>query len=248
MNEQHLVLTPEKVVVSYQLAGVSSRIFSHLFDLFAMMVIMTGVSFVMGIVGFAMGPELSAAISSLVLIVVFFAYFIVLEAFWNGQTLGKKILSLRVAMADGTPVTRGAATYRNLLRPADMFPGTYLVGLLSVFLNVRCQRLGDIAAGTVVIHETSLSRGFTPAPHRYGVHPFEDHVGTLHRMSLEEYQALKRLCDRFPELPPAIQNKSIAEIWNPFAAAHGIAPLQNVHPVYLMEAVVMKYGRQHKLI
>jgi hypothetical protein len=67
-------------------------------------------------------------------------------------------------------------------------------------------------------------------------------------MTLEEYFAIKRLCDRFPELPPETQKRSIGEIWQPFAEKHAIEPVAGVHPVYLMEAVIMRYGRQHKLV
>ena len=151
-------------------------------------------------------------------------------------------------MRDGTNVTGLAAFYRNIVRFADIVPGFYAVGMIAIFTNRDGQRLGDFIAGTVVIRTVKPIRMFTPAPHRFGIHPFENQIGSLDRMTMEEYFAVKRLCDRFPELPPATQQSSLITVWAPFAHAHHIEPISHVHPVYQMEAVVMKYGREHKLV
>ena len=221
---------------------------AHFVDLLLFLFITYAVTMGVSMMSMAWGWSLSELLIGLFLTFGFFLYFILQEGFFQGQTLGKRIFNLRVLSSDGTPVTFSGALYRNLLRPADMFPGFYLVGIIAIFTNERSQRIGDLAAGTLVIHDPKVPFGFTPAPHRYGMHPFEDSVGPLQRMTIEEYFAIKRLCDRFPELPPAVQNQSIQEIWVPFAQGQKIAPLDNVHPIYQMEAVVMKFGRMHKLI
>ncbi len=221
---------------------------AHFVDLLLAMFIMYGILMGMGYLSLIWGAATSEVLTALLVSFGFFLYFIIQEGLFQGQTLGKRIFNLRVMSADGTPITFPGALYRNLLRPADMFPGFYLVGLIAIFTNERSQRIGDLAAGTLVVHDARVPFGFTPAPHRYGMHPFEESVGPLQRMTLEEYFAIKRLCDRFPELPPAVQNHSIQEIWVPFAQSQKIAPLENVHPIYQMEAVVMKFGRMHKLI
>jgi hypothetical protein len=175
-------------------------------------------------------------------------YFVLFEGLWNGQTLGKKAVGIRVRMADGTPLTFRAALARNLLRPADLLPFWYFLGFLAMFTNVKSQRIGDMVAGTVVLRERKPMPIFSPAPYILGIHPFESHVGDLRGMNNDEYVVLKRLCDRFPELPTRVQDQLIAEVWQPFAQRFKIAPLQNVHPVYLAEAVVMKYGRRQGLL
>ena len=75
------------------------------------------------------------------------------EAVWQGQTPGKRIIGLRVIHASGRPVSTGEAILRNIVRIADQLPGIYAIGIVSVFLTARSQRLGDLAAGTVVVHE-----------------------------------------------------------------------------------------------
>ena len=180
-------------------------------------------------------------------------YSTLFEGLWNGQSLGKKAMSLRVRMLDGTPVTFAAALYRNLFRVVDAMPGIpviglYMVGLVLMFTSERSQRLGDLAAGTVVVYEPRSIPRFNPSPYKFGQHPFEHAIGELRGMTIEEYFAIKRLCDRFPELGPETQARSLREFWDPFARRHGIAPIANVHPVYLMEAVVMRFGRQKGLL
>lgn len=244
MNHDYAVLTPDKVVVTYRLAGLGSRIGAQIIDL----LIIAAASILFAQVAvIALGP-LGQVLAMVGLSFAPFIYFILMEGLWNGQTIGKKASRLRVRMSDGTPVTFGAAFYRNLLRPADFLPILYLVGFVAMFTNERSQRIGDLAAGTVVVHEPRGEVRFTPAPYKVGEHHFEYLVGELRGMTIEEYFAIKRLCDRFPELGLTVQRQMLAEIWDPFVQKYKIPPIANVHPVYLMEAVVMKYGRQQALL
>ena len=246
MNDQHFVLTPEKAVVSYRLAGLGSRILAHLLDAVLLFIILNIVVFVGGVLAVLGFGELAFGVMFFIIFATVFLYFILQEALWNGFTVGKKVMGIKVVSTDGTPVTLRGAAFRNLMRIADIV-GFYIVGLVAIFLNERSQRLGDLVAGTLVIHVPRPNPQFQPTPHRYGLHPLEDTVGELDGMTTEEYFAIKRLCDRFPQLPPTVQIRSVEEIWKPFAAKEGILPVENVHPVYQMEAVVMKYGRQKKL-
>lgn len=206
--------------------------------------VVTGVNALEALVG----AQASAMIGSLASAVVFLLYFTLLEGLNRGQTVGKAAARLRVVMADGTPITFAAALYRNLLRPADLVPAFYLVGILAIFTNPKSQRLGDVVAGTMVIAENRPGLAVHPAPHHVGVHTYESAVGDLRKMTVADYYALKRVCDRALILPPEAIDWSIRELWIPFAARNKISAVQGVHPVLLMEAVVMKYGRIHKLI
>ncbi len=248
VNLDCAVLVPEKVVISYRLANIGSRIMAHLLDLVIAMAAIWVTDFVIILALGSVSEGLSTFLMLIITTFGLFLYFGLLEGLWNGQTIGKKALSIRVRSADGTPVTFSAALYRNLLRPADFLPFFYLVGMTAIFINPRAQRLGDLAADTIVTYEPRAIPRFTPAPHKFGLHPFEETVGSLNGMTMEEYFAIKRLCDRFPELAASVQERNLKELWEPFASRRNVPNLPNVHPVYLMEAVVMRYGRTHGLI
>ena len=247
MKDVAPVLTPEKVIVSYKIAGMTSRVIAQILD---WLVICAGILVVSIFVAFAAGLVGEAAMGAYLVVTAAtpFVYFILCEGLWNGQTLGKKAMRMRVVMADGTPVSFFAALFRNLLRPADMLPGFPFVGMMTMFLTPRFQRIGDLAVGTIVIHEPPISMQFTPAPYKYGLHPFEVHVGNLRNMTLNDYLVLKRLCDRYPFLTQETQSKMLRDIWAPFAERLKISEIPNVHSIFLMEAVVMKYGRQQELV
>lgn len=245
------VLSPEKTVITFPVAALGSRVLAQVIDLLIYFGGFVVCSIIFSLAAGFLG-ELGAALA--VPLMMFgatmgpFLYFILFEALWNGQTLGKKTAGIRVRMADGTPITFAAALGRNLIRPADFLPGAYFFGLVAMFTNTRSQRLGDLAAGTVVVHERRVMPRFTPAPYVLGKHPWEDHVGDLRSMTQEEYFALKKMCDRFPELAEAIQNRMLQQVWNPIATRIKIENPPNVHPIYLAEAVVMKFGRSKGLM
>ena len=248
MEHELTILSPEKTILTYPLASVGRRVLAQLLDIvviaaltFAMV---TAVSLLVGLVdkGLAYGMAMFVGVA------MPFLYFIFLEGFWNGLTVGKLACGLRVRMADGTPIKFSAALGRNLLRVADFLPPPYFSGLLATFTTPKAQRLGDLVANTVVVKDVRAIPRFTPAPHKAGIHPFESHVGDLRGMTDEEYVVLKRFCDRFPELPPHVQQALVNDIWVPFAAEKHIQSIQNVHPLYLAEATVMKYGRMRGLL
>lgn len=250
MNTEHLLLSPEKTVVSYRLASLGSRIGAHVLDLFVVGVIMAFLAFIISYLAAAgsIGAQIQGLVSPIV-VASGFLYFILLEGLWNGQTLGKKAAGIRVRMSDGTPVTFQAALGRNLLRMGDMLPSFYFVGLVAIFTTPRAQRFGDLVASTIVTHEKRGVARFSPAPHRLaGEHPYEQHVGDLRGMTMEEYRALRRFCDRYPELSASIQARLMEEVWRPIALRRHVPNMPGVHPLLMAEATVMKYGRMNGLL
>ncbi len=245
MNDQHLVLTPEKSVVSFKVAGIGGRMMAQIIDVMILGGAITVTSIIFAIL--SIGSEALLGVYIFIISASFFVYFILFEWLWNGFTPGKKAMGIKVVSYDGTPVTLRGATYRNLMRPGDFLPFFYFTGFIACFLNEKSQRIGDLAAGTIVIYESKPNPHYMVTPHHAGEHPFENSVGQLTTMTMEEYFAIKKLADRFPELPPSIQHRSVEDIWLPFAKKEGIEPIPGVHPVYLMEAVVVRYGRMRKL-
>lgn len=248
MPQELAVLSPEKTVITFPIAGLGTRMLAHMLDVFVAVFIMYLLNLLAVVILTLAGLTLFVQFVTMQSIFIFFLYFILFEGFWNGQTLGKKAAGIRVRMADGTPVRFGAVLGRNLFRPADFLPAFYFVGILAVFTNPKSQRLGDLVAGTIVVMEKRGEPRFAPTPYSLGVHPFESYVGELRGMSSDDYVALRQLCDRFPQLATGVQNRLIREVWQPAADKLGIKPLANVHPIYLAEAVVMKYGRRHGLL
>jgi uncharacterized RDD family membrane protein YckC len=145
-----LIRTPEGIVFSQVLAGPLTRCLAWLIDFLVISVVTWAASSVLSLVGLV-----SANIAATVLTLSYFAlslgYGIFFEWAWRGQTIGKKLLRLRVVDAEGMQLHFDQIMTRNLLRFIDMLPAFYFVGGTACVLNRKCQRLGDIAANTVVI-------------------------------------------------------------------------------------------------
>ena len=242
MAQELAILTPEKAIITFRIAGIGSRIGAFIFDVVLLLVAWYAVLIGMFLLSMVAGELLPVVVATM-LPVFFFAYFILFEGFWNGQTLGKRAFGLRVRRVDGRPVSIDAVLGRNLLRPVDI-----IVGIAVMFANIRSQRLGDMISSTVVVSERGVPHAAMAAPHHFNIHPLEKHVGSLRKMTDDEYAALRRMCDRFPELGPAVQDRMLRDVWHVFAQKHGISPIEGVHPLYLAEAVVMCYGRENGLL
>jgi uncharacterized RDD family membrane protein YckC len=242
------VLSPEKTILTYPLAGIGRRMLAQFIDVVVIFAIIYVFVLIVAALGFILEPVVAQYWMAFLSIATPFMYFILLEGLWNGRTVGKLACGLRVRMADGTPIRFSASVGRNLIRVGDFIPGFYFVGLLATFTTPKAQRFGDLIAGTVVVRDAKSIPRFSPAPHKAGIHTFEPYIGDLRGMTDEEYIVLKRFCDRFPELAPDIQQRLVEEVWVPFAAAKHIAPIPNVHPLYQAEATVMKYGRMRGLL
>jgi uncharacterized RDD family membrane protein YckC len=243
------ILTPERAILTYRLASIGSRAQAHVIDVLVVLAGTLAIAYGVVLGGSFIDPELAAGAAMFLSFVLPILYFVLSEGLANGQTLGKRIVGLRVRMADGTPIGLEGAILRNLLRPADMLPGPYLVGLASIFLSERAQRLGDLAAGTVVITEREEGTRYAVAPHGVGIHPLESHVGPLRGLSMNEYAALRRLADRYYELPPEAQAHLIATIYRPVASRLTLPPPPpGETEIRMVEAIVMGFGRQRGLL
>jgi uncharacterized RDD family membrane protein YckC len=163
--------TPEHVELQFALASIGNRFLAcaidHTIQLFLMIAsIIIAISLTSTLrdlnsradAAIAEGSLWIFAITTLIVFTINFGYFVIFETVWSGQTPGKRWLRLRVIQSDGRPITFFSALTRNLIRGADMLPFLlffpfYSLGIIAVFATVRSQRLGDIAAGTVVIKE-----------------------------------------------------------------------------------------------
>jgi uncharacterized RDD family membrane protein YckC len=161
-NEETLIIeTPERVPLHFALASIGNRFLACAFDHALQTLAIALLYFILTLIGnvFSLGGMAAASKWALALLVIFgfviwSSYFVLFEWRWNGQTPGKRWLKLRVIREDGRPITFWEAAVRNLLRIFDIMPFPfYSIGLISVFISTRDQRVGDLVAGTVVVRE-----------------------------------------------------------------------------------------------
>jgi uncharacterized RDD family membrane protein YckC len=158
LPEDLVVATPEQVAFRFETAGLGSRFAAQLLDLAVLAGLFIAVSIASAVVSALLRTPTVAGIFIVGAFLSFWAYWILLEALWSGRTLGKYALHLRVIDARGGPVSPGQAVIRNLLRIVDFLPWSYALGTAVMFSTARSQRLGDLAAGTVVIRERAAIR------------------------------------------------------------------------------------------
>lgn len=171
------VVTPENIAFDYQLAGPFRRLPAYVIDvairiitfICLVLLIMLGAALLGGLGGGAILPALGVALLLILYFLQSWFYGVFFEAYFNGRTPGKWICGLRVISDDGHPITGMQALIRNLLRAIDLMPATTLtaldpenpyvmvplmtgmVGLFTMMATRRLQRLGDLAAGTMVV-------------------------------------------------------------------------------------------------
>lgn len=164
--------TPESVDLALEPAGFGSRFIAALLD----GVIQYVVGFLLSLVAIPSavalisveesGPEaLGFAVLAILLLafgLLFFLYKLLLEAFWNGQTIGKRVAGIRVVQANGMPAGFLAIAIRNILRIVDYLPGYYIIGSVCILATDKKQRLGDMAAGTVVVRDRPAGAPLVP--------------------------------------------------------------------------------------
>src|SRR5580698_9340982 len=151
------IRTPEGIEFALPLAGPISRMLAFTLDLLVVMTIATVARQILAPLGF-FGKDFSDAIMVLAYFVISLVYMMVAEWLWRGQTVGKRLLRLRVVDAAGLRLEPSQVIVRNLLRLIDGLPALYLVGGITCLVSRHRQRLGDLAAGTVVIRAPKLER------------------------------------------------------------------------------------------
>lgn len=174
--QKHLrIVTPEQVVIEYPIAGLGSRAIAALIDGLIIGIVDIGltIGLVAGIFRLA-GNQTTATLPEgagahaaawviggylLLLFLFTVGYYVACEGFWAGKSPGKWLLRLRVISVEGRPITFSSSLIRNVVRILDFLPSGYLVGMIAVFVSPREQRIGDLAAGTVVVMDR-LYAGF----------------------------------------------------------------------------------------
>ena len=179
--------TPEGVELRLPVAGLAPRALAWLVDALIKGAVIFAATVTRGVMG-----GTSFAIYAIVLFLLLWFYNVLFEVFRHGATPGKSAVGIRVVNANGTPVGWTGSLIRNLIRNVDMIPGVYLFGFASVMLTDKFQRLGDLAASTLVVYDTrnkERKRAFDVAPEPLRI-----------PLTLEEQQTIVSYAERIPEL------------------------------------------------
>ncbi len=239
--------TPEGVTLEVTLAGVGSRFVAGLVDQILRTALL--VSLVVLLTVAAHRGGLSGGVLEAVLIVavflVQFAYDVLFETLASGRTPGKRWTGLRVVRAGGAPVGFVASALRNLLRVIDSLPGFYLVGIIAVMVTRNNQRLGDLAAGTVVVRErhrsVALPGPVVPAP---GTPDAGQSLWDVSTVSAEELATVRRFLDRRATLSPAARDRLALEMANRLGPKVVGPPRDWEAEAFLEYVVAAKQARQ----
>ncbi len=221
---RHLTaVTPENVRIQYELAGFASRCGAAALDT----LIQVGALVVMVLVYLLLVRVLHFSVAgwpTTMLIVagfiLWYGYYVYFETVRNGQTPGKKALRLRVVKYGGTPIDLPCAATRGLIRVIDMT----LVGLIALLVTPNNQRLGDFAAGTLVVKERAEWQGDIQQPKTLpqGSYPESELVRNIELLTPEQFEMAKRFAERVAELSPESKEQVAARVALPLMQHLGI--------------------------
>jgi uncharacterized RDD family membrane protein YckC len=217
--------TPEQTALEFPLAGVGSRFVAMLAD--------TAIQTVIGFVLFfaitvsipalnrlgSIAPQWAIAIMIVGFFTIYYGYFAIFEALWNGQTPGKRYAQLRVMKDDGRPISPYDAIARNLLRIVDQLPIFYGVAIISVFFSKQNKRLGDFVAGTVVVHEKTVEAARPFQETRIDAH---EAAYDVNKITAEELRLIETFLQRRDTFEPALRGSMAAQITSRISAKLGV--------------------------
>lgn len=147
------IITPEAVALYIEPAGLGSRMIAALIDTSIQAVVLIASLILVGFAAaFGLGGEIAVVLALILFFFVMFVYFPLFEGLWDGRTPGKRVQRLRVVQKNGQPARFTHVLVRNLVRIIDFLPVGYSVGALTMIVT-KTQRLGDLAAGTIVVKE-----------------------------------------------------------------------------------------------
>jgi uncharacterized RDD family membrane protein YckC len=246
------VVTPEAVVLDLDRASVASRATAWVIDL-AVIAFAFGV---VALVGALVGAAVHAPDWAYVVVLVFavfvllFGYACVLESIWRGRTVGKKVMGLRVVTVDGAPIRFRHAALRAMLGLVDFWlpPGGATAILVSLG-SEQDQRLGDLVAGTFVLHDRSV-QGATAAlwfsiPPMY--EPFSASLDTS-RLSNDDYRLARAFLVRTAELTPPARWWIGRQVFQRLATVVGVLPPPGMHHEWFVSCVVAAHQRRQLVV
>jgi uncharacterized RDD family membrane protein YckC len=236
-------VTPEAVAISLDVAGLGTRGIAGVIDLLIQGVVASAV--VATIVNTLRTESTAGALLlSVTLFFVLWGYYPLFEGLWNGRTPGKRLQRLRVVRTDGQPVTWAPVLVRNLIRIIDWLPGYYVAGAVLILLTKRSQRLGDLAAGTIVVRERPFA---APRPLDLGPGAYSA-GGTLDTSALSEgdYDLIRSFLERRAKLRPSARAALAAQVAEAVRRRVPVPPGVPFGDEAYVEAVASSYRQRFK--
>jgi len=207
---QHGVVTPEAVILELPTAGVATRAFARLIDLFGQFVAALALGWVLV---WMLGSAAPALAVLLVIFIVGIVLPIATEVIWRGRSPGKALFGLRVVGRDGAPESPRQAVVRGLVAIVDLYISFGFLAVSSSMVSPTAQRIGDLSAGTVVIRDRSRTSGrnpiaFEPPP------GYEAFIASLDvgRLDEEDFSLIRSFLLRVHELAPSARIRLAAEL------------------------------------
>jgi uncharacterized RDD family membrane protein YckC len=235
LDNRVTLATPEGVALELILAGLGSRFLARLLDTLIQIGIIVALAFGAGIAGNDR-PGVITAVAIVLVFLVIFAYDVAFETLNHGRTIGKQAAGIRVVGQTGEPVRFLASAVRNIARILDFLPVFYLIGTISIIATERAQRVGDLAAGTLVMRDRFP--GLTRAPAPITVSAAAVATWDVSAVGPAEIQAVRQFLDRRLDLTVAARHYFAADLASRLAPrVAGIPPYS--HPEYVLEGIVV---------
>ena len=224
MRDLYSICTPENVSFEFELAGVASRAVAWVIDLFVMGALLSFGILVASAIGVVLGG-IAVALYVVLAFIVQWGYGALCEWRFAGQTLGKRVVGIRTLQASGTRITLMQAVVRNLVRIVDVLPALYLSGGVCALLDKSGRRLGDLAAGTVVVRQRRSPRPSAVVAPMERYNSFISDPSVIHasgRITARERDAMIGLAIRRENLPLAVRYSLYAKLARHFETRLGL--------------------------
>lgn len=237
--------TPEGLDVALVAAGIGSRGAACLLDTLCQSLVVIALLVLQA----AFSTVAVAVLTNIGLFVAILGWFLLFEAFGGGKTPGKRLAGLRVVAADGSSAGFLACLIRNVVRFIDLLPGTYLVGMIAVYASARNQRLGDLAAGTLVVRDRNARQPggamawADAAAAASPALPPEAAAWDVSAVTPEEVAAVRSFLDRRIQLQPAVRAGLAMELARRLHPKVAGVPDAHGPEVFLEWIVVLKQAR-----
>ncbi|MBS4217577.1 RDD family protein [Bacillus sp. FJAT-49711] len=217
MNEDRIsIKTPEYVSLQFQVAGLGSRTAAYIIDQLILMAFNIAIVVIFLIITYGQPDiliflDLHSYLIAIIIIGIFFinwGYFFAFEYFSGGRTPGKRAMGIRVIQENGHSITLLSSFIRNLLRIIDSLPTGYFLGIIMIFFHSKHKRIGDLVAGSIVVHERKTNR-------KNKLSAIEKEIQTrglskndliidewsLKSIKMKDWKLIQTYCNRFLQLP-----------------------------------------------